>query len=283
MYSRFNLISALRFGSVYEGAETPTPSDPAGGGSPSAEGNPSGDSAGSPVSGKVKFDVTQQAYVNTLLANERRKLQTKNEELITQLETQKLSASTTAAEKEALETRIESLRNEFATKEEMAKKDTDKRIKELETAKTAAQKKADANWSLFADYKVKNDLTQAGVQGKAFDPEQIVAILGPAAKLVEETGDAGKPTGVFSTRVRLPGTNKDGQSITLDLSPPEAVKYLAEKPEKYGNLFVSGANGGLGGGTQNRNTDGNPDPSKMSTAEYMAYRSKERKGKRSGQ
>lgn len=279
MYYRFRLVDALQFRSVYEGDTPPPGSDPP---NPDPGTNPPGNDPASDKS-KVKFDPHQQAYVNSLLAQERRKLQTKNEELITQLETQKVQGSTTQAEKEALEERIESLRNEFATKEEMAKKDTDKRIKELEKSKSDAEKKATRNWEHYEKYRVQNDITQAAVQGKAFDPEQIVAILGPQTKVVEVTGEGGKPTGDYTTRVRLPGTNKEGQPITLDLSPPEAVKFLAEKPEKYGNLFISGATGGLGSTTFSGKTGDKPDPSKMSTEEYMKHRAEERKGKRPGQ
>lgn len=272
MYSSFRLIDAIPFRTVFEGDDPPVdpPADPP------ADPPPSSDKS------KVKFDQAQQNYVNSLLANERRKLQTRNEELITQLETQKLQANTTQSEKEALESRIETLRNEFATKEELSKKDTDKRIKQLEKEKSESDKKAKDHWEKYEQYKIENDLVTAAAQGKAFDPEQIVAILRPATKLVEDTGDGGKPTGVFNTRVRLPGTNKDNQPITLDLSPPEAIKYLAEKPEKYGNLFISGATGGLGSSNQGKTGD-KPDPSKMSTSEYMEHRRKERAGKRPGQ
>jgi hypothetical protein len=64
---------------------------------------------------------------------------------------------------------------------------------------------------------------------------------------VEKLGPDGKPTGEFEARVKFTG-EKDGKPVQLDLTPDETVKLMTEMPQQYGNLFISAATGGLGGG-----------------------------------
>ena len=209
------------------------------------------------------------------MAEERRKLQAKNDQLITQLETQKNVAGTTAAEKLALESKIEGLKGEFATKDELTQRETSRKLKELEDkVKTEAAEKA--TWKQrFEANKRRVDLTHAAAIGEAFDAEQVVTILNPMTRLVEVVGEDNKPTGEYETRVKIQTTDKDGKPVTLDLDPVAAVKQLKEMPEKYGNLFISRQAGGLGLGNHNRGA-GKKEKSQMSTAEYMEERKKER-------
>lgn len=225
---------------------------------------------------KVKLDPKTQAYVNSLLAEERRKAEKKNNDLITQLETERNRATTTAAEKQQLDERIEQLKGEFATKEELATRDTQKKLKELEDQKKKSDAEARTWQDRFRKNKVNVDLNQAAVTEKAFNPNQVVTILTPMTRLVEVTGDDGKPTGEYETRIKLTSKDKEGKPVVLDLTPTEAVKQLKEMPEEYGNLFISGANGGLG--LTNLNRGGGSKPAhELSTAEYIAERRKARK------
>ena len=82
-----------------------------------------------PKSKTPTFTPDQQAYVNSLVAEERRRAKSKNEALILQLETLKNSSNTTAAEKEQLADRIESLKAEFQTKEVNDRKEVDRKSK----------------------------------------------------------------------------------------------------------------------------------------------------------
>jgi uncharacterized protein YdiU (UPF0061 family) len=225
---------------------------------------------------KVKLDEPTQKYVNSLLAEERRKAEKKNNELITQLETQKNLSNTTAAERAALESRIDDLRAEFQTKEQLTTQSNEKKIKELE--KQVKDKDAEAQtWTKrFQERLVTGDLTDAAVKGKAFNPKQVVTILKPMTRIVEEVDEqTQKPTGEFTTRVKLPAKDKDGQPTVLDLAPADAVKQLAEMPEEYGNLFINPATGGLGGGNLARGGGGKTGPI-TDTSEYMLERRKQR-------
>ena len=104
------LLVASPFTTTYEGEVDPPVADP-----PAADPTP----AEKKPTEKVKLNTEQQAFVNSLLAEERRKSTAKNDQLITQLETEKNRSGTTAAEKAQLEERIETLKNEFATKDEL--------------------------------------------------------------------------------------------------------------------------------------------------------------------
>jgi hypothetical protein len=124
---------------------------------------------------------------------------------------------------------------------------------------------------------VTNSLTDAAVKGKAFNPNQVVTLLKPHTRVEEIVGDDGKPTGKFTTKVKLPAKDKDGNPTILELGPTEAVKQLSEMPDEYGNLFISGAAGGLGGGSLGRGgAGGTKDKSQLPTNEYIAERKREK-------
>jgi len=228
---------------------------------------------------KVKLTPEQQAWVNSKLAEERRKGQQKAEQLITQLETEKNRVGTTAAEKAQLEERIEQLKNEYATKDELKSREVNKRIKELEDEKKKLEAEG-STWKQRYDRDRKRiDLTQAAAEQKAYNPRQVVNELFTNSRLVEVTGEDGKPTGEFETRVKIQTVDKEGKPVTLDLDPVGAVKQLKEMSE-YANLFISPAQGGLGGGNLGKGGAGGSKPvHEMSTEEYMAARRKARAGK----
>lgn len=222
----------------------------------------------------VKLTPDQQSYVNSLLSEEKRKAQRSTEQLITNLETQKNLASTSQAEREALEGRIESLKAEYSTKEELQKKDTDKKIKELQ-AKVDASAKETTQWrEKFIEDRIRSGIITSAVEHKAFDPEQIYAIVRPKTRLVDIIGEDNKPTGEYVPRAKIEGKGQDGVPTTLDLAISDAIKVMSEMPEKYGNLFNSGSNGGLGAlssSSRRGNVNGGPpeDP-----AAYMEWRKK---------
>lgn len=267
----FKLIPALPFHMVFEGTDpvldpvVDPPVDP-----PATE---------PPAKGKVKpkFDPVQQEYFNSVVAEERRKLTAKNDQLITQLETQKNLTSTTAAERQTLEEKIADLKAEFQTKEQLSGAANEKTIKQLQ----AEVKKKDAEAITWRERHhktlVDNSLTEAAVKGKAYNAKQVVTILRPLTRVVELANDKGEPTGEFETRVKLQTKDKEGQPVVLDLDPIQAVKQLAEMGEEYDNLFISPATGGLG--SANRGNAGNGgvvDRSKLSTEDYISQRKKDK-------
>lgn len=226
---------------------------------------------------KPKFDAAQQDYINSLMAEDRRKLTKKNDDMILLYETQKNLASTTAAEKQTLEEKIADLKAEFQTKEQLNNTATEKTIKQLQTDLKKKDAEAIAWRDRHHDTLVKNSLTDAAVKGKAYNPNQVVTILRPLTRVVELANDKGEPTGQFETKVKLQSKDKEGNPVVLDLDPIQAVKQLAEMGEEYDNLFISPATGGLG--SANRGNSGNGgvvDMSKLPTDEYIAKRRKDK-------
>jgi hypothetical protein len=189
-----------------------------------------------------------QEQVNKFLAEERRKLQKANENTVKQLEALRRNASLTEQEKINLEERIETIKNEFLTKEQIQQKEQKKEaIKKAEELQNAI--KEGARWkTLYEESTVDNTLLGAAASDPdVFNPKQIHELLKPRTRLVEELDTDGKPTGRFTPRIKLPGKNKDGESIILELTATEAVKQMKENTAEFGNLFKSNVVKGVGG------------------------------------
>lgn len=222
-----------------------------------------------------KFD---QDEVNTFLAKEKRKTQEVQRQLATQLEEAKKSAALTVEERDDLQKQIDELQNKYMTTEERARQEAEKtkdahvtEIKTLTTERNAWQ-------SRYTKATIDVEITQAAVANKAISSEQIAALLRPATKLTEKTDEVGKPNGAFEARVAFNDTDKDGKSITLDLTVPEAVKRLSEL-EAHGNLFESGKTGGLGGSGNSSKKKGDVDVAKIAKENDSAQYRKLRKEK----
>jgi hypothetical protein len=217
-----------------------------------------------------------QDQVNRLLKQEREKAEEKarkgNEATIRQLEQLKKTAALTEEEKSKLETRIEDLKNEYLTKEQLDKK---KQKEEADKAKKQQEElsKDRDNWkNLYETSIVERKLLDAGIEHEAFNPEQILEILKTKTRLVDERDAEDKPTGRFVPKVRLAGKDKDGNTVILDLTPTDAVKQMKEMPEIYGNLFKSGAHSGIGG-NNNQSSRGNlGGPPTNDTVAYRQWR-----------
>lgn len=205
---------------------------------------------------EVKFN---QDDVNRFLAEERRKAQKQNERTIKQLDELKKSSQLSVEEKEKLETRIEDLKNDYLTKEELVKKEAKKESEKTKRELEQHQKEAEKWRTLFATKTIERDILDAA-GSDVYNSRQILQILKPDARLVEQLGEDGQPTGGHVTRVKYAGKDKDGNPVAMDLTVTEAIKQMKEDTEEFGNLFRSGANGGLGGTNTNvnRNSGGPP-------------------------
>jgi hypothetical protein len=214
----------------------------AGGGAGDGAGAGSGGSAGN----TKQFT---QEDVNKFLAADRRKHQEKIQNAMDELEALKTKATLTDEERTALEGRIETFKRELMTKEELAKKDREKLEKQYKDDQLKLSTERD-NWkNRYVESTIVRAITDAAVLTKAFVPEQIVAIVRPMTRLVEELDSEGKPTGNLIPKVTLSDVDKTGKSVTLELSTAEAVKRMREM-DRYLNLFQSEGVGGVGGITR---------------------------------
>jgi hypothetical protein len=225
------------------------------------------------------FSKEQQDWLNAQLAEEKRRGKEKADRLILELQTKSQQATTSEAEKRRIEEQIEQLRGEYLTKEEQHKKTMDRQIKDEREKRERAEKVAKDWETLYTEEKIERDLTDAALEHKAFNPEPVRAVLKPSTRIVDELDNEGKPTGKKVTRVRVKKAAEGGAVQILEMTPAEAVKDMTEKPDAYGNLFNSGANGGLGGNNHGRQGGGG-DGKKVipkNTAEYMAKRAELKK------
>lgn len=198
-----------------------------------------------------------QDDLNRLLADEKRRAQKVNEKTIKQLEEFKRNQSLTEEEKVKLEERIETIKNEFLTKEEIAKKEAKKEREKQKTELETMQKEIGKWKQLYESSTVEVGLSQAASDPDIFNSQQIIDILLPKTRLAEELDpDSGQPTGRFTPKVRLVGKNQDGKEVMFELSPAEAVKQMKEQSDKYGNLFRSHATSGIGGNNAAANSRG---------------------------
>jgi hypothetical protein len=203
-------------------------------------------------SGRV---VTTQDDLNKMMAENRRKLTQQNSELIKQLEEIKSQTNLTQQQRDELEQRITALQEQYMTKEEIAKKETEKAKKVFEDQLKQSSQEANSWRTRYATATIRREITDAAVEGKAVSPEQITAILTGVTALVEVLDESGKPTGQFESRVKFNDVDSGGKPVILDLTPTQVIKRMKELPERFGNLFQSTGTGGIGGaGSAGRST-----------------------------
>lgn len=218
---------------------------------------------------KTGFAPEVQEKVNTILAKEKRKAQDSIQKVIKQLEDTQKSAGLTAAEKDALATQIENLKVETMTKEQQAaQKLQDAKKKAAEDLKAASTER-DKYKNLFERNLIRNAILDHSAP-KAYNPEQFIPVLEPAARVVEEVDDQNRPTGVYNVKFRMTGM-VDGKPQPIDLGPSEAVNHL-EKDTGWSNLFKSGQVAGTGFNPAAATGSIAKSLKGISSADYMANR-----------
>lgn len=218
-------------------------------GSGEGEGGGSGGSGGggaTPTLATLVKEHNLQDQLNTMIASNRKGLTQKNLEIVQQLERLKSQETVNASEKEELEQQIEELRTQHLSTEEMAKHTADKTGKEHQRILDALTVDNNKWKNLYENQTTQRSLLDAAAQGEAVRAEQIVSILESMTSVVEVTDSVGKGTGVYKTVVQFNDVNEDGESVTIALSPIDAVNRMKELPKLYGNLFKGTSTGGLG-------------------------------------
>lgn len=219
-----------------------------------------------------------QQDVDKLMADHRKGLQDQNKELIGQLEELRNNKSLTEQEKEALQARIDTLGQQHLTKEQQAQEAYNKLQKKSENDRKQLEEASVVWKSRFERVLVDNAIAVAASQHKARSAVQLQMMFANQAKVVEELGDDGKPTGNWVPKMMVETVDeKTKQRVKLELPLVEAIGKIREN-EAFANLFdidgkggYGGNNhqgGGFGGGGQN----GPPDFSKMTPDAYAKWR-----------
>jgi len=214
-----------------------------------------------------------QAEFTALIEQERQRHTEQTKATIKSLEDAKRNASLTMKDKDDLTKRISELDATLHTKEELAKKEKERIETQFKTEKETLANERDEWKTRFVTTQINSSIISAANQEDAFNPDVFLALLGGKSELVQLTDSEGKGTGNFAVKVKLDDTDKDGVTKTLLLTPTEAIKTLKEKPEKYGNLFKSNVNGGLGGGPSAGNLT-TADIKNMTPEQYRKVRAK---------
>lgn len=179
-----------------------------------------------------------QDDLNKALAAEKRAHQTQYQKLEQRLSATLETAKLTDEQRTKLEDSLEDVRKQLRSKEEQARVEKKRLEDEYSGKVSAAEQRAVAAEKRWQDTTIERSLRDAAAAEDAFNPDILVTVLRGKTKLVED-----KPTVEFDT------VNEKGESVTLLLSPLEAVKKLKDEPAKYGGLFKSGVVGGVGGST----------------------------------
>lgn len=184
-----------------------------------------------------------QKDLNDFLAKELSKEKQKYKKTVDELEQLKTAKTTTEEQALALQEQIDTLQKQYMSKEELARQEAEKEAKKQKKLfdDTVAEKQT---WQKqYNDLLVENAIRAASTKYDAWSAEQMLIQLGGKSKVVPVLAE-GKPTGKYQVVVTI----DSDEGKVLEVSADEAIKYMKEKPEIYGNLFKANVNGGVGGG-----------------------------------
>lgn len=217
-------------------------------------GESGGESGGQNQSGQNQGGKTfTEDQVNKIVQQRLARQSEANAKTLEQLEQLKKIKTLSDEDRTNLQNQIDELNSALLTKEELAAKEKKKLEESLNSQVKIKEQEAQTWQNRFTDSTIVRSITDSAVSAEAYRPNQIVALLRPQTRLVEEMDGEGKPTGNFTPRVKFLGRDKDGKPVTLDLTIDETLKQMKEMTDEYGNLFKSGATSGLGG---SNNSDG---------------------------
>jgi hypothetical protein len=231
-----------------------------------------GGGAGDGGAGGTPPKTFTQEQVNKFLADDKRKHQDQIKQTVTQLEEMKKTLQLSDQQKLELETRIENLNTGLMTAEERAKSELGKKDKELKTIAETLTKERDGWKNNYAGEVITNQILKSSAGHKAVSADQMLDLLMPKTRLVEVLDTDGKTVKGYSPKVKLRVPNDKGEEIELDLSVEEAVKRMKDLPERFGNLFESGVNSGLGGKGSTGAGSGSGDVTEMAKKGADVYR-----------
>lgn len=226
-----------------------------------------------PPTTEIELNDAQKAHVESLVVAERKIWQDKLTKHQADLEALQASANMSAADRQKLETSVEEMRSQLATKEQLAAQAAEKKERAYKVEKDKLTAERDLAVQRFTRSTIQNELTAAAThpEHEAFNPAQVLAILQPVARITEEPIAEGSEVMRVVVRVKLPSVDKNGKPVELDLTAAEAVKHLSEQEINF-NLFKGKGAGGLGGKGKSGGTGEIPLSQVTDPAEYQRRR-----------
>ena len=249
-----------------------------GAGAAAAQGAALAAQAAQAAGGGAKPKVFTQDDINRYLAEDRRK----HEEKVTKVESEYKRVlenfQLTENQRKQLEEGLETVRAESRTKEEnLSKQFENLKNESQKTAKSLAEER-DSWKNRYETTEIRRSIQDAANKGEAYRSDHILAILQPLTRMTTIMDQTGKATSDLAPRVHWPANDpKTGESLTNVFTADEAVNYMKDKPDEYGYLFKSGAQGGIGGGNGTGTTagkNGKVDVTQLTPAQYRELRKK---------
>ncbi len=203
------------------------------------------DTKGDDAKGNDAKDFTpdQQAKVDEMLANQKKESSKALEDAVSQLKAVQNASKMSEGDRTAMAAKIEALETANLTEAEKSRREKEKGDKKAAEALKTVETERDSWKNQFTTQTKRQALLAAATEHKAFNPEQIINELNSRTSILQ--GDDGS----FSTQVKMPSKNKEGEAIELVLTPSEAVKLMTED-DRHLNLFQDPSSPGLGGNNQ---------------------------------
>ena len=217
-----------------------------------------------------EFDQLSAAQRRKYEANEA-KWKKDQAELATQLEKQKQAKGVSPEERDALQKRIDELESQFLTEKEKADRAATAERTQFSQKLEEASGEAKRWRSSYEQEVVTNSIRSSAATHKAYDAEQISALLGSLVEFQDVLDDDKQPTGKVKPVVKFPDVDKKGDPVTLEYTIPEAVKRMTEL-DKFSNLFQDTMRGGMGGSKNGGKPAGKINVKQLSPAEYRELR-----------
>lgn len=209
-----------------------------------------GNEGGGALGEKTYTETEYKAELDTHLGGMRRKYEARERELADankQLLTQAESAKKLAGNPEELveaQNRIDELEAKVLTETELAARKMKKTENELTLKFETATQQADQYKSQYRRQVETTAFLSAANEFDAEDPSDFAHLLAGRTEWKEVETDDGT---VEDPRVTLDETTEDGKPVKMEYTIREAIKRMAEQPDRYGYLFKSQKKGGLGG------------------------------------
>jgi hypothetical protein len=205
--------------------------------------------------------------MDRVVAKQRREITEKHLDEINRL---KKAQGLTDAERQALEKRSNELEDALLSEKDRAKKEIERVRNDYEAKANAEKARAEQNWALYTGAMVSTEISRAAALHKAFNPQQIEAIVRPMTVVEDEKDEKLIPTGKHVVLVKVRVKNDKGvleeQKLTVD-------KFVAQmrSSDDFANLFLSERAGGMGYRPGSKGGGGGDDGRNLSPTQKIAH------------
>lgn len=217
-----------------------------------------------------------QDDLNRFLAEDRRKHKDRYKKLEGSYQKMLREGNLHKEQRQKMQQDLEDLQKAFRTKEQQAEYERRQQAEKYKSDLSQASEAAERWEHMYKDSMIERSLQDAAVSAEAFNPKQIVNLLKPATKMVDETDDEGVPVGKMTPKIDFEDIDeKTGERIATLRTPEEAVKRMRELPTLYGNLFKSNVVSGIGTGSATGGVTsgkGNIDKKRITPEQYRRLR-----------